>query len=112
MQVVEELASSLTITWAVARLRGPTTRFSKAGKLISVSTARLVWFGVAQACRIAIASALCYGGSNFIGFTISLKDLILNCIALTVRRSHTRGRFCEAPWCDGRAVTRVCAVSL
>jgi hypothetical protein len=87
-QVVEELAASLTITWAVARLRGPTTRFSKAGKLISVSMARLVWFGVVQACRIAIASALCYGGSNFIGFTISFNDLILNCIALTVRGSH------------------------
>jgi hypothetical protein len=90
-QVVEELAASLTITWAVARLRGPTTRFSSTGKLISVSTARLVCFVAVQACRITIASALCYGGSKFIGFTISLKDLILNCIALTVRHSpaHT-----------------------
>ena len=88
LQVVEELASSLTITWAVAHLRGPITSFSKTGKLISVSNERFVCFLVVQAGRIAIACALCYGGSKFIGFTISLKDLILNCIALTVRPSH------------------------
>ena len=81
-------------------------------KLVSVSTARLVCFLVVQGIRITVCSALCFGGSKFIGFTISLKDLILNCIALTVRRSHARGRFCEAPWCDGRAVTPTCAVSL
>ncbi len=80
----------MTITWAVSRLLGPTTSFSSTGKLISVSMARLVCFVAVQAFRIAIACALCYGGSKFIGFTISLKDLILNCIALTVRRSHGR----------------------
>ena len=87
-QVVRELASSLTLTWAVAHLRGPTTSFGKDGKLTSVSTVRLVCFLVVQGIRIAICAALCYGGSKFIGFTISLKDLILNCIALTVRGSH------------------------
>ncbi len=98
-QVVREFASSLTLTWAVAHLRGPTTSFSKAGKLISVSPARLVCFLVVQGIRITICAALCYGGSKFIGFTISLKDLILNCIALTVSRCLTHGvalLFCEA----------------
>ncbi len=80
----------MTITWAVSRLLGPTTSFSSTGKLISVSMARLACFVAVQAFRIAIACALCYGGSKFIGFSISLKDLILNCIALTVRRSHGR----------------------
>ena len=60
--------------------------FSKAGKLISVSSARLVCFLVVQGIRIAICSALCYGGSFFIAHTIALGDLILNCVALEVRR--------------------------
>jgi hypothetical protein len=54
-------------------------------KLKSVGTARLALFLFAQACRLTIACALCYGGSYFIAHTIGLGDLILNCVALEVR---------------------------
>lgn len=51
-------------------------------KLSSVSTSRLLVFGTVQLARLAIACALCYGGSFFIAHTIALGNLILNCVAL------------------------------
>ena len=79
---------------AVARLHGAhtddhghsITAFDEDMKLSSVSTSRLLVFGTVQLARLTIACALCYGGSFFIAHTIGLGDLILNCIALEVRR--------------------------
>ena len=98
-QVVHELGNVLTTMRAVARLHGAhtddhghfITDFDEDMKLSSVSTSRLLVFSTVQLARLAIACALCYGGSFFIAHTIDLGDLILNCIALEVRRiSRTR----------------------
>jgi hypothetical protein len=48
-----------------------------------------------QALRLAVATMLCYGGAHFIAHTIALNDLILNCIALGVRRISLP----PAGWC-------------
>ncbi len=80
------MADALTTTRAVARLRGKTTSFVH-GVVASVSTLRLLCFLAMQTFRLAVASLLCYGGAYFIGHTIALSDLILNCIALEVRSS-------------------------
>ena len=85
-QVVQEVADALTTTRAVARLHGKTTSFV-GGVVASVGTLRLLCFLAMQAFRLAVASLLCYGGAYFIGNTIALSDLILNCIALDVRSS-------------------------
>ena len=85
-QVVQEVADALTTTRAVARLHGKTTSFV-GGVVASVGTLRLLCFLAMQAFRLAVASLLCYGGAYFIGHTIALSDLILNCIALEVRSS-------------------------
>jgi hypothetical protein len=85
-QVVDEVHGALTTTRAVARLHGKTTSFVH-GVVASVGTLRLLCFLAMQAFRIAVASLLCYGGAYFIGHTIALSDLILNCIALEVRSS-------------------------
>ncbi len=99
-QVVEEMAACLTTLRAVARLHGKTTRFVD-GVVVSVGTTRLVCFFAVQSVRLTVASMLCYGGSYFIAHTIGLGDLILNCIALEVRRSaapdRDRGRAAAAP---------------
>ena len=55
------------------------------GRIESVGTARLSWFLATNTVHIFISSALCYGGMKFIGFTIGLGELILNCVALEVR---------------------------
>jgi hypothetical protein len=83
---VQEVADALTTTRAVARLHGKTTSFV-GGVVASVGTLRLLCFLTMQAFRFAVASLLCYGGAYFIGHTIALSDLILNCIALEVRSS-------------------------
>jgi hypothetical protein len=80
---VQEVADALTTTRAVARLHGKTTSFV-GGVVASVGTLRLLCFLAMQAVRLAVASLLCYGGAYFIGHTIALSDLILNCIALEV----------------------------
>jgi hypothetical protein len=85
-QVVHEIGGALTTTRAVARLHGKTTSFVD-GVVVSVGTPRLLFFLVMQAFRITVASLLCYGGAYFIGKSIALSDLILNCIALEVRSS-------------------------
>ena len=93
-QVVHELGNVLTTMRAVARLHGARTDdhghsitdFDEDMKLSSVSTSRLLVFSMVQLARLTIACALCYGGSFFIAHTIDLGDLILNCIALEVRR--------------------------
>jgi len=77
---------ALTTTRAVARLRGKTTSFV-GGVVASVSTPRLLCFLAMQAFRLVVASLLCYGGAYFIGHTIALSDLILNCMALGVSSS-------------------------
>ena len=80
------MADALTTTRAVARLHGKTTSF--VGSVVaSVGTLRLLCFLAMQAFRLAVASLLGYGGAYFIGHTIALSDLILNCIALEVRSS-------------------------
>ena len=86
---MQEVADALTTTRAVARLRGKTTSFV-GGVVASVGTMRLLFFLAMQAFRLAVASLLCYGGAYFIGHTIALSDLILNCIALEVRSSFCR----------------------
>jgi hypothetical protein len=68
---------------------------------------------VMQALRLAVAAMLCYGGAYFIGHTIGLGDLILNCIALEVRRTSlpsARGcaRFCA---CFVAACVWVCCTT-
>ncbi len=85
-QVVHEIGGALTTTRAVARLHGNTTSFVD-GVVVSVGTRRLLFFLAMQAFRVAIAGLLCYGGAFFIGKSIALSDLILNCIALEVRSS-------------------------
>jgi hypothetical protein len=85
-QVVHAISEILTTTCAVARLHGKTTSFAY-GVMASVSTPRLLCFLAMQALRLAVASLLGYGGAYFIGYTITLKDLILNCIALEVGSS-------------------------
>jgi hypothetical protein len=85
-QVVHEVGEALTTSRAVARLHGKTTSFV-GGVVASVGTLRLLCFLAMQAVRLAVASLLCYGGAYFIGHTIALSDLILNCIALEVRSS-------------------------
>jgi hypothetical protein len=65
-------------------------KIPKVYALKSVGTARLAFFLLVQACRLTIASALCYGGSYFIAHTIGLGDLILNCVALEVRTQSGR----------------------
>ena len=86
---------------AVARMHGATTRFVD-GRLASISTARLVAFVAVQFVRLAIAATLCYGGSYFIAHTIGLGDLILNCVALQVRRlcslAHALASACGRAW--------------
>jgi hypothetical protein len=83
-QVMDEMGHTLTTTHAVARLHGKTTSFID-GVVVSVGTPRLLCFLAMQAFQLAVASLLCYGGAYFIGHTIVLGDLILNCIALEVR---------------------------
>jgi hypothetical protein len=85
-QVVHEVGDALTTSRAVARLHGKTTSFV-GGVVASVSTPRLLCFLAMQALRVAVAVLLGYGGAFFIGHTIALSDLILNCIALEVRFS-------------------------
>ena len=85
-QVVDEIGRTLTTTRAVARLHGKTTSFVD-GVVASVGTPRLLCFLVMQAFRLAFALLLGYGGAYFIGKSIKLSDLILNCIALEVRSS-------------------------
>ncbi len=87
------MANCLTALRAIARLHNQTaagTEFDSKKQLVSVSTARLVFFGIAQSFRFTLAVALCYGGSYFIAHTIALGDLILNCVALEVRRISRR----------------------
>jgi hypothetical protein len=78
------MGHTLRTTRAVARLHGKTTSFVD-GVVASVGTPRLLCFLAMQAFRLAVASLLGYGGAYFIGHTIVLGDLILNCIALEVR---------------------------
>ena len=85
-QVVHEIGGALTTTRAVARLHGKATSFVD-GVVVSVGTPRLLFFLAMQAFRLTVASLLCYGGAYFIGKSIALSDLILNCIALEVRSS-------------------------
>ena len=85
-QVLHEMSACLTTIRAVARLHGKTTSFVD-GVVASVGTTRLLFFLVMQALRLAVATMLCYGGAYFIGHTIGLGELILNCIALEVRRT-------------------------
>jgi hypothetical protein len=85
-QVVHDIGESLTTIRAVARLHGKTTSFVD-GVVTSVSTLRLLCFLAMQALRLAVAVLLGYGGAYFIGHTIALSDLILNCIALEVSSS-------------------------
>ena len=80
------MSDALTTTRAVARLHGKTTSFVD-GVVASVGTPRLIFFLAMQAFRLAVAVLLCYGGAFFIGKSIKLSDLILNCIALEVRSS-------------------------
>ena len=80
---MHEIGEGLTTARAVARLHGKTTSFVD-GVVASVSTLRLLCFLAMQAFRLAVAVLLCYGGAYFIGHTIKLGDLILNCIALEV----------------------------
>jgi hypothetical protein len=86
LQVVHEIGGALTTSRAVARLHGQTTSFVD-GVVVSVGTRRLLFFLAMQALRLAVAVLLCYGGAFFIGKSIKLSDLILNCIALEVRSS-------------------------
>ena len=92
-QVVHEVGEALTTSRAVARLHGKTTSFV-GGVVASVSTPRLLCFLAMQALRVAVAVLLGYGGAFFIGHTIALSDLILNCIALEVRASLPPDRCC------------------
>ena len=85
---MHEIGNTLTTILAVARLHGKTTSFVD-GVLVSVGTRRLLFFLAMQAFRLAVASLLGYGGAYFIGHTIALGDLILNCIALEVRSSFS-----------------------
>jgi hypothetical protein len=80
------MGHTLTTTRAVARLHGKTTSFVD-GVVASVGTLRLLCFLMMQAFRLAFALLLGYGGAKFIGKSIKLSDLILNCIALDVRSS-------------------------
>ena len=102
-QVVHAMCEALTTTRAVARLHGKTTSFVD-GVVASVSTPRLLCFLAMQAFRLIVSSLLCYGGAYFIGHTIALSDLILNCIALEVRSSFRHAvRGCGGQyraWCD------------
>jgi hypothetical protein len=97
------MSSCLTSVRAVARLHGKATIIVD-GKVESVGTARLCWYLAVQTVRLAIAAALCYGGSKFIANTIALGDLILNCVALEVRESShspsimSRSRLPVRPW--------------
>jgi hypothetical protein len=83
---MHEIGQCLTTIRAVARLHGKTTSFVD-GVVASVSTLRLLCVLAMQAVRLAVAVLLCYGGAFFIGHTIKLGDLILNCIALEVSSS-------------------------
>ena len=91
------MGEALTTTRAVARLHGKTTSYVD-GVVASVGTLRLLCFLAMQALRLAVASLLGYGGAYFIGHTIKLSDLILNCIALEVRSSSLPpARCCFVP---------------
>ena len=96
-QVVHEVAEALATSRAVARLHGKTTSFV-GGVVASVSTPRLLCFLAMQALRVAVAVLLGYGGAYFIGHTIKLSDLILNCIALEVRSSLPPCRARSRDW--------------
>ncbi len=87
---MHQIGEALTTIRAVARLHGETTSFVD-GVVASVGTPRLVCFLAMQAFRLAVAVLLGYGGAYFIGKSIKLSDLILNCIALEVSSS-----FCHA----------------
>ena len=85
--MISEIGSCLTTIRAAVYLNGAdcgaTTRIV-AGKLASISMARLICFLSVQSLRLVIAAVLCYGGSKFIANTIALGDLIINCVALEV----------------------------
>jgi hypothetical protein len=111
-QVVHKMSACLTTMRAVAQLHDKTTSFVD-GVVASIGTARMLCFLVMQALRLAVAAMLCYGGAYFIGHTIGLGDLILNCIALEVRRTSlpsARGcaRFCA---CFVAACVWVCCTT-
>ena len=91
------MAEALATSRAVARLHGKTTSFV-GGVVASVSTPRLLCFLAMQAFRLIVGSLLCYGGAYFIGHTIKLSDLILNCIALEVRSSLPPCRARSRDW--------------
>ena len=94
---MHEVAEALATSRAVARLHGKTTSFV-GGVVASVSTPRLLCFLAIQALRLAVAVLLGYGGAYFIGHTIKLSDLILNCIALEVRSSLPPCRARSRDW--------------
>ena len=95
VQVVDEICDALTKIRAVARLHGKTTSFVD-GVVVTVGTPRLLCFLVMQAFRLVIAALLCYGGAYFIGHTIKLSELILNCIALEVVPASSCAALCLA----------------
>ena len=122
-QVVNELGNCLSTIRSVASLHthGKTSfewtkedgepwnaedgKTPKVYKLTSISSARLAFFLLVQACRLTIACALCYGGSFFIAHTIGLGDLILNCVALEVCLSSPTTRTLALMSTDrGRAI--------
>mmetsp|Transcript_99556 Transcript_99556/g.277125 ORF Transcript_99556/g.277125 Transcript_99556/m.277125 type:complete len:656 (-) Transcript_99556:391-2358(-) len=52
--------------------------------LISVSRARKAWVVLATVLRLSVMGVLSYAGTLYIVYTIDVKDLLLNCIALEV----------------------------
>jgi len=109
---VDELASCVCTMRAVTRLWGQTTQFVE-GKVASVGTARLAFFLFVQAGRIALASALCYAGAFFVGYTLALKDLILNCVALEVTASNPQlSRSVRSATVGGPCAVIACGSSL
>ena len=79
-QVINEIDSCSKTIFCAVCVHGRTTHFEN-GEIISVSTARLLFFLAVQLTRLAVAVALAYGGSYFISHEIGLGDLILSSTA-------------------------------
>ena len=89
MSIVSEINSALHLMFASLRLRGATTEFAMVGgkkTIATLSTVRVAIFLAVQAIRIAIAVRLGSGGMFFLINTIDLPEILLNSVALEVRR--------------------------
>ena len=101
ISVVTEISAIIKIMRVTVSLRGTTTIIvvsSGRRQITALSTARITIFLALQLFRLVIGLALLAGGMQYLAYTISLSDLLLNtvhtrgpiCLRMTHARAHTR----------------------